>query len=153
MLSRLSSIFTHNTDQVFVQRDYSEGIDVKFHTRLPSELEGKIERQVFEMTINHINKLYAEANAASCSTYCMGLLNCITGYLLSICLETQFEKILREIADYIAIQNEFIYNPKGYMIIHPIAHGMRVLEIARLAALRPITETPPESPSDRQFCL
>ena len=105
MLSRLSSIFTHNTDQVFVQRDYSEGIDVKFHTRLPSELEGKIERQVFEMTINHINKLYAEANAASCSTYCMGLLNCITGYLLSICLETQFEKILREIADYIAIQN------------------------------------------------
>jgi len=27
---------------VFIQRDYSEGTSVKFHTRLPTELEGMV---------------------------------------------------------------------------------------------------------------
>lgn len=29
-------------NKVFVQRDYSEGTAVKFHTRLPSELDGLV---------------------------------------------------------------------------------------------------------------
>lgn len=29
-------------NKVFIQRDYSEGTSVKFHTRLPSELEGLV---------------------------------------------------------------------------------------------------------------
>lgn len=28
--------------KVFIQRDYSEGTSVKFHTRLPTELEGMV---------------------------------------------------------------------------------------------------------------
>ena len=28
--------------KVFIQRDYSEGTSVKFHTRFPTELEGKV---------------------------------------------------------------------------------------------------------------
>lgn len=28
--------------KVFIQRDYSEGTSVKFHTRLPAELEGMV---------------------------------------------------------------------------------------------------------------
>lgn len=31
-----------NCTKIFVQRDYSEGTSVKFHTRLPSELDGHV---------------------------------------------------------------------------------------------------------------
>lgn len=31
-----------NGFKVFIQRDYSEGTAVKFHTRLPGELEGLV---------------------------------------------------------------------------------------------------------------
>ena len=33
---------------------------------------GKIDRQLFDYTINTLNNLYAEAEKASCSTYCEG---------------------------------------------------------------------------------
>ena len=33
---------------------------------------GKIDRQLFEFTINTLNNLYAEAEKANCSTYCEG---------------------------------------------------------------------------------
>ena len=33
---------------------------------------GKIDRQLFEYTVNTLNNLYAEAEKASCSTYCEG---------------------------------------------------------------------------------
>ncbi len=33
---------TSATAKVFIQRDYSEGIAVKFETRLPNELVGKV---------------------------------------------------------------------------------------------------------------
>ena len=34
-------------NKVFIQRDYSEGTAVKFHTRLPSELEGLVSHHQF----------------------------------------------------------------------------------------------------------
>lgn len=32
--------------KVFIQRDYSDGTSVKFHTRLPPELEGMVGNQI-----------------------------------------------------------------------------------------------------------
>lgn len=36
-----------NCTKVFIQRDYSEGTAVKFHTRLPTELEGHVSKVKF----------------------------------------------------------------------------------------------------------
>lgn len=36
------SALQNGFNKVFIQRDYSEGTAVKFHTRLPSELEGLV---------------------------------------------------------------------------------------------------------------
>lgn len=85
--------------KVFIQRDYSDGTSVKFQTRFPPELEGRvniinsasahflwsstfhthiallqIERQQFEATINKLNEYFAEAEKGSCSTYWYALL-------------------------------------------------------------------------------
>lgn len=38
--------------KVFVQRDYSEGTLVKFQTRFPQELEGRVSNQVFHNSSN-----------------------------------------------------------------------------------------------------
>lgn len=108
--------------KVFVQRDYSDGTSVKFQTRFPAELEGRvcllqfsmqfscslrvhslctcrspfeqIERHVFEATISRLNEYFAEAEKGSCSTYCEGCLACITAYLVYMCSETHYEKVI-----------------------------------------------------------
>jgi hypothetical protein len=79
--------------KVFIQRDYSEGTVVKFQTRFPQELDGRLERQAFETTINRLNGYFAEAENATCSTYCEGCLACLTAYLIYICKETHYEKV------------------------------------------------------------
>ncbi|KAL9891680.1 golgin subfamily A member 7 [Glossina fuscipes fuscipes] len=119
-------------NKVFIQRDYSEGTAVKFHTRLPSELEGLIERHAFESTITRLNEFFAEAEKGSCSTYCEGCIGCITAYLVYMCSETHYEKTLRKISKFIASQNERIYNPKGLQMIDPTYRGLRVIEISIL---------------------
>ncbi|XP_018044293.1 PREDICTED: uncharacterized protein LOC108684475 isoform X2 [Atta colombica] len=67
-----------NCEKVFIQRDYSEGTMVKFQTRFPTELESRLDRQLFEYTINQLNNYFAEAERASCSTYCESCLYCLT---------------------------------------------------------------------------
>ncbi|KAJ8935683.1 hypothetical protein NQ318_016801 [Aromia moschata] len=80
--------------KVFIQRDYSEGTLVKFQTRFPQELEGRVIRKTsLETTINRLNSYFAEAEKATCSTYCEGCLACLTAYLIYICKETHYEKV------------------------------------------------------------
>ena len=61
-----------NCRKVFIARDYSDGSGVRFQPRFPVELEGKIDRQLFDYTLKTLNSLYAEAEKANISTYCEG---------------------------------------------------------------------------------
>lgn len=135
-LEDMSSARTaNNTGQclkVFVQRDYNEGTLVKFQTRFPAELEDRIERQAFEYTVNQLNAIYAEAEKASCSTYCKGCLACLTAYLIYLCTETHYEKCLRKVAKFVVEQNERVYAPRGLLITDPTERGLRVIEISIL---------------------
>lgn len=112
----------------------------------------QIERHVFEGTIKRLNEFYAEAEEGSCGTYCEGCIGCITAYLIYMCSETHYEKVLdsnnftkktniiiiiclpfiqtlRKISKFVASQNERIYNPKGLQLIDPTYRGLRVIEI------------------------
>ena len=62
--------------KVFVQRDFSEGRVVRFASRFPVELEGKMDRQLSDFTIIPHNRLYAEVEKGS--TYCEGCMDCLT---------------------------------------------------------------------------
>jgi len=115
--------------KVFIQRDYSEGTSVKFQTKFPPELEGKIEREKFEYTLNTLNEVYAEAEKMSCSSYCEGCFACLTAYLLYCCTDTHYEKCLKKVAKFIIEQNERVYVPRGLLIIDPVERGLRVIEI------------------------
>ncbi|XP_018312532.1 golgin subfamily A member 7 isoform X2 [Mycetomoellerius zeteki] len=121
-----------NCEKVFIQRDYSEGTMVKFQTRFPTELESRLDRQLFEYTINQLNNYFAEAERASCSTYCESCLYCLTGYLISICTETHYEKCLRKVAKFISEQNDRVYKPRGLLLTDPTTRGLRLIEISVL---------------------
>ena len=102
-----------NCRKVFVQRDFSEGTGVRFTTRFPAELEGKIDKQLYEYTVNTLNSLYAEAEKGSCSTYCEGCMACLTAYIIYFCAETHYEKCLRKVSRFIHEQNEQVMRSKS----------------------------------------
>ncbi|XP_076043159.1 golgin subfamily A member 7 isoform X2 [Oratosquilla oratoria] len=118
--------------KVFIQRDYSEGTSVKFQTKFPPELDGKIEKTNFESTISTINAMYAEAETMSCGRYCEGCLGCLTAYLVFFCMETHYEQMMKRVTRYVADQNEQVWAPRGLLITNPIERGLRVIEISVL---------------------
>lgn len=87
---------------------------------------------MFEYTINQLNNYFAEAERASCSTYCESCLYCLTGYLISICTETHYEKCLRKVAKFVSEQNDRVYKPRGLLLTDPTTRGLRLIEISVL---------------------
>ena len=81
-------LYFQNCRKIFIQRDYSEGTNVKFQTRFPAELQDKIEREQFEYTVKMMNTMYQEAGKANCATFCEGAMACMTAYLIHFCSET-----------------------------------------------------------------
>lgn len=74
----LTATISHqNCKKLFVQRDYSEGNNVKFLPRFPAELEGRIEKDQFDFTVKMMNNMYAEAGKANFSTFCEGSMACL----------------------------------------------------------------------------
>lgn len=121
-----STSLTHlSIKRGYVQRDYSKGIELKFETSLPSELENYINPDEFAQFINKLNDIYSEAEQLK---FCEGCLACLTAYLLYCCIETHKQKCMRKAAEFIESQNE-IWKDRGITIFDPITRGFRILEI------------------------
>ncbi|XP_047207013.1 golgin subfamily A member 7B [Girardinichthys multiradiatus] len=116
--------------KVFIQRDYSEGTVCRFQTKFPTELDNRIEKALLEQTVKTLNSYYVEAEKVGGQSYLEGCLACATAYIVFLCMETRYEKVLKKISGYIQEQNEKIYAPRGLLLTDPIERGMRVLEIS-----------------------
>lgn len=115
--------------KVFIQRDYTQGTMCQFQTKLPSELEARIDKQQFEETVRTLNNLYAEAEKLGSQSFIEGCLACLTAYTVFLCMETHYEKVLKKIAKFIQEQNDKIYAPRGLLLTDPIERGLRVIEV------------------------
>ncbi|XP_046850027.1 golgin subfamily A member 7-like [Xenia sp. Carnegie-2017] len=118
--------------KVYVQRDYSRGTNCRFMSEMPVELQGRIEVEIFLKTIERINEIMNDAEKIGCASYFENCLGCLTGYLSLLCVETQYEKALKRLTEYVNQQNDKIFVPKGLMITNPIEKGLRVIEISIL---------------------
>ncbi|CAG6017179.1 unnamed protein product [Menidia menidia] len=118
--------------KVFIQRDYSEGTVCRFQIKFPSELENRIERALLEQTLRTINSFYVEAEKIGGQSYLEGCLACATAYIIFLCMETRYEKVLKKISAYIQEQNEKIYAPRGLLLTDPVERGMRVVSFVHL---------------------
>lgn len=129
----LSRIPVSHCPKVFIQRDYTNGTQMCFQTKFPSELEGKIDPATFQETVNTLNRMYLEAETLNGKTYCESCLACLTAYLSYICFDTHYEKMLKKIRHFIEEQNRNVYLPRQLMLIDPVERGLRVLEICILS--------------------
>lgn len=120
--------------KVFVQRDYSRGTNCRFMTEMPVELNGKIDEQMFLHTVQGINEILDDAERIGVSSYFENCLGCLTGYLSLLCLETQYDKSLRRLNEYVNEQNTSVFVPRGLMLTNPVERGLRVIEICILNA-------------------
>lgn len=118
--------------KIFIQRDYCDGTAVKFQTKFPQELEDRVERHIFEETVHELNAFYLEAETLSTRICCENCLACLTAYVVFLCMDTHYEKVLKKIGRFIQEQNNSIYIPRGLLLIDPAERGLRVLEICIL---------------------
>ncbi|KAF3842091.1 hypothetical protein F7725_024042, partial [Dissostichus mawsoni] len=118
--------------KVFVQRDYTEGTVCRFQAKFPSELDNRIERTLLEETVKTLNSYYVEAEKIGGQSYLEGCLACATAYIVFLCMETRYEKVLKKISGYIHEQNEKIYAPRGLLLTDPVERGMRVVSFTHL---------------------
>ncbi|CAH1782474.1 unnamed protein product [Owenia fusiformis] len=126
-----------NCTKIFISRDFSEGTTVKFLTKFPTELEGKIDKKDFDATMNRLNELYTEAESLSSKSYCESCFACLSAYLVYMCMDTHYEKVLKKIGRFLQDQNDNVYLPRGLMLIDPIERGLRCLEICILTETSP----------------
>ncbi|XP_022080771.1 golgin subfamily A member 7-like [Acanthaster planci] len=118
--------------KVFIQRDYSDGMLVKFQAKLPLDLNDRVDQKTFETTINRLNEIYSDAETLKARVFCEGCLICLTGYLALLCVKTHYEKQVKEAARYLQTQNEEVYAPRGLMMVDPFERGLRVIEVVIL---------------------
>lgn len=123
--SAAAATATNSCAKVFVQRDYSDGVGVKFDSKLPVELQGKIDPGEFEQVISRINDIYAKAEQLTPMTYLENCLACLTAYLILACMPTQYEKQVRRASEYIINENERLFIPRGLLMIDPMERGLR----------------------------
>ncbi|KAK3096245.1 hypothetical protein FSP39_024909 [Pinctada imbricata] len=128
----LTRILPPNCVKVFVHRDFTDGTGVKFQTKFPADLDGKIDQEKFVQTITKLNTMYSEAECLNSRNYCESCMACLTAYLSYLCFDTHYEKTLKKVSKFIAEQNQTLYVPRGLMLVDPVERGLRTLEICVL---------------------
>jgi hypothetical protein len=105
--------------KIFVQRDYTNGLFVRFMEAYPPELHGnvcllflplvsvlnllctnanlvffvQVEEAVWHETITHLNSIYAQAEKVSARSTCETLLGCFTCYMSTLCVTSQYAQV------------------------------------------------------------
>uniref|UniRef100_A0A1I7V0P8 Ras modification protein ERF4 n=1 Tax=Caenorhabditis tropicalis TaxID=1561998 RepID=A0A1I7V0P8_9PELO len=129
--------------QIFIQRDYSKGLDVQFETEYPARLTEKVPRDVWESTITNINTIFSEAEAITTRSIFETVFGCMTCYASYLFLKSRYTAKLEKLQRVLDVENERIYHPVGFHIRNPMERGLRVLEIAHLMRQG---ETPRDEP-------
>ncbi|XP_055350609.1 golgin subfamily A member 7-like isoform X2 [Paramacrobiotus metropolitanus] len=113
---------------IFVERDYTQGIQVRFLDKFPPELEGKLEPGTFQAIIQRLNEIYEDAETPSCATAWENCIGCCTCYLAFLFMESRYNHYLKKARSYIAEQNRTL-SARGVTFVDPYERGMRLIEI------------------------
>jgi len=128
------SVALENCQKIYVERDYSQGLDVKFQRNFPPALDGLIDENDWYATVDGINTLFEYAETVNAGAVGETLLGFLTCYLVRLCMKTRYEKQLIEIRRFIDDRNHRIFIPAGLCLTDPVLRGFRVLEISVLSS-------------------
>lgn len=118
--------------KIYIQRDYSRGLGVRFSPTFPPDLNGRIDSDKFDFVINKVNKIFDEAEKVSLYTILDSLFGCLTAYLIFACCDSHYDRCLKKVTRLIEEQNESVWKPKGLLLTDPKDRGLRVIEITLL---------------------
>ena len=127
--------------KIFIQRDYTSGLAVKFDTTFPQEFIGVVDPQQYCETINEINRLFNQAESLSISNVAESVMACLSAFLIYTCFDTHYNRCLKRVKQYIEQQNELVWRPKGLEIRDPMERGLRVIEITLNTRESPVPQT------------
>uniref|UniRef100_A0A1I7XZ20 Ras modification protein ERF4 n=2 Tax=Steinernema glaseri TaxID=37863 RepID=A0A1I7XZ20_9BILA len=118
--------------KIFIERDYSQGLSVRFQTTFPTRLTGMISPDAWDNVITTLNSLFVEAERVCSSSVVETLLGCFTCYISRAFSKTIYERNLERIMTYIDEQNRDLFMPAGLFLSDPMERGLRMLEISIL---------------------
>lgn len=114
---------------VFIQRDYSNGVGVRFETKFPAQLDGRIEREQFVHLVTVLNQMFEKAESISPRSLFYNCLSCLTAYLAIGCINDQYGQMMIKVRRFVKQQNLLVFQPRGLKVGDPLERGLRVLEI------------------------
>ncbi|PAA77471.1 hypothetical protein BOX15_Mlig030077g1, partial [Macrostomum lignano] len=120
------------TRKVFIPRDFTNGLELRFSTAFPVQLQGRIPEETFVAVVTNINEILTAAERGSPAVYMESIFACLTGYLLYLCIDTHYEKSLKQVSRLVAEYNRTTFEPNRLMLVDPSDRGLRVLEIVLL---------------------
>jgi len=122
--------------RVFIQRDYRQGVAIRFMTDFPVELAERIDPNAFEYTIKELNNYFEDAEKFTCGTFCESCVGFFTANLYWLCRDSRYETALKRLSKFIAEQNQCVYLPNGLWITDPVSRGLRCIEISVVGELK-----------------
>ncbi|KAK0429362.1 hypothetical protein QR680_011344 [Steinernema hermaphroditum] len=118
--------------KIFIERDYSSGLTVRFQTTFPTRLTGMISPDAWDNVITTLNTMFAEAERVCSSTVMETLVGCFTCYISRAFAKTIYERNLEGVMAYIDEQNRDLFMPAGLFLSDPMERGLRLLEVSIL---------------------
>lgn len=115
--------------KIYIQRDYSKGLGVRFCPTFPVELTGRIENDAFDFVITKVNRIFDDAERLSVFSVIDSLLGCLTAYLIFTCYDSYYDRCLKRVTRLIQEQNESVWKPKGLLLTDPKDRGLRCIEV------------------------
>ncbi|CAJ0583021.1 unnamed protein product, partial [Mesorhabditis spiculigera] len=131
--------------RVFIPRDYSIGIQVRFSTEFPEELIRKIDENAWKDIIMELNAKYSALEGVSTASIIETILGCASCYLIRCCTVPLCEKKMNEVGRFIDELNQDVLVPRGLYLSNPMERGLRCLEVTVLnedAEVAPVVAEP-----------
>uniref|UniRef100_A0A1I8FFX7 Ras modification protein ERF4 n=1 Tax=Macrostomum lignano TaxID=282301 RepID=A0A1I8FFX7_9PLAT len=94
--------------KVYIQRDYSQGLDCATPPPCAPQLQDRMPEDLFEAAI-----ILAGAENGSVGVYAESCFACLTGYLIYMCMDTHFERSLKEVRKLIEEYNRTVFMPQA----------------------------------------
>ncbi|KAL7673278.1 hypothetical protein ACOME3_008144 [Neoechinorhynchus agilis] len=128
-ISSSAATNAHNMAKFFIQRDFSEGVAVRFCEDYPNQLRGRVDADRFITVMRRINDYYEKAESISLQSFLENVFGCLTAYFIFMCIPTQYERFARKASDFIEDANKRLFHPNGVHMGDPMAKGLRCIEI------------------------
>uniref|UniRef100_A0A7E4V071 Ras modification protein ERF4 n=1 Tax=Panagrellus redivivus TaxID=6233 RepID=A0A7E4V071_PANRE len=133
----------------YIQRDFSRGLEVRFSSDFPQELEDKIDPETWTNFINNLNAKYERAEEVSCGSVVESTISFLTCHVARLCYPTVWSRVLKQVATFIEERNRVVFIPNNIFVRDPVVKGLRVIEVSILDEF----SAPPTSAANESSCI